>query len=387
MADTYKMLALTQAGFEPFLKEELEQIGAKNCVEDVREVAFEGDLKTMYMVNMHSRLAVRVLVPIANFTVNDEVSLYEQVKDFNWNEYLSINMTFNVEAAQVDSVIQSSRFVGFRVKDAIVDRFREQFGKRPFVAEKGAELVIHVLLKGRSCTLSLDSSGMPLSWRSYRANRGVAPLNEVFAAGLLKLTGWDPKKDTLYDPMLGSGTLLIEAALMASNTAPGLFRNKFGFMNWRNFEPGIWRIIQRQAREQVTSFPSTQIWGADISGQATHEARENIRNAGFGSSIIVETRDFIDSKPICEPGIMIMDAPLAKSIDGDLNDFYRNLGSTMKLHYPGFKAFVLSADRKALHQVGLRPDYKYTLYNGNLTSQFNGYELYHKNADSQPDEE
>jgi putative N6-adenine-specific DNA methylase len=248
MADTYKMLALTQAGFETFLKEELEQIGAKNCVEDVREVAFEGDLKTMYLVNMYSRLAVRVLVPITSFEIFNETSLYDQVKDFNWNEYLSINMTFNVEAAQVDSPIQSSRFIGYRVKDAIVDRFREQFGKRPFVEEKRPDMVIHAMVKGRKCTLSLDSSGMPLSWRSYRANRGVAPLNEVFAAGLLKLSGWDPKKDTLYDPMLGSGTLLIEAALMASNTAPGLFRNKFGFMNWRNFEPGIWRIIQRQAR-------------------------------------------------------------------------------------------------------------------------------------------
>ena len=387
MADTYKMVALTQAGFETFLKEELEDIGAKNCVEDIREVSFEGDLKTMYMVNMHSRLAVRVLVPITTLEVKDEAALYEQVKDFNWNEYLSINMTFNVEAAQVDSAIPSSRFLAYRVKDAIVDRFRDQFGKRPFLDERRADLVIHVLLKGTQCTLSLDSSGMPLSWRSYRANRGVAPLNEVFAAGLLKLSGWDPKKDTFFDPMTGSGTLLIEAALMASNTAPGLFRNKFGFMNWRNFEPGVWRIIQRQAREKVTRFPSTQIRGADISGQATHEARENVRNAGFGSDIIIETRDFLDSKPLCEPGVMIMDLPIAKSIDGNIDTFYRNIGSTMKLHYPGFKAFVLSADRKAMHQVGLRPDYKYTLYNGNLTSQYNGYNLYHKNADPKPVEE
>ncbi|PID93635.1 MAG: RNA methyltransferase [Bacteroidetes bacterium] len=378
MTDTYKMLALTQAGLEPFLKEELMEIGATQCQEGIREVEFEGTLQTMYRANMYSRLAVRILVPITSFEIEDETSLYEQAKAFNWNQYLSLNDTFNVEAAQVDSPVKSSRFAGFRVKDAIVDRFREQFGKRPFVEERHPEIIIHVMLKERQCTFSLDSSGMPLSWRSYRANRGVAPLNEVFAAGLLKLSGWDPKSETLYDPMTGSGTLLIEAALMAANSAPGLFRNKFGFMNWRNFEPGIWRAIQREAREKVTSFPSTQLWGADIDSRAVQEARENIRNAGFGSNILLKEQDFINSKPVCEPGVMILDLPLAKDIPGDLDEFYRSVGSTMKLHYPGFRAFILSADRRELHQIGLRPSSKTILYNGKLTSQLNGYELYHK---------
>ncbi len=388
MAETYNMLALTLSGLETHLKQELEEIGAKNCVEGIREVSFDGDLRTMYMVNMYSRLAMRVLVPLTTFTVMNETSLYEKTKEFNWNEHLDINMTFNVEGAQVDSRIPSSRFLAYRVKDAIVDRFRAQMGKRPFVDEKRPDVIVHVLLKEETCSISLDSSGLPLSWRSYRVNRGVAPLSEVLAAGLLKLSGWNPKTDTLHDPMTGSGTLLIEAALMASNTAPGLFRNKFGFMNWRNFEPGVWRIIQRQAREKIHSFPSTQISGADINEQTVFEARENIRSAGFGSDIILTTRDFIDSKPINEPGIIIIDPPIARHIRMDINDYYRTLGSTLKLHYAGYKAFIISADRKALHQIGLHADFKITLYNGNLTSQYNGYDLYHKkDVKPMPEEE
>ncbi|NCD43020.1 MAG: hypothetical protein EOL88_13140, partial [Bacteroidia bacterium] len=295
MNDTFPILAITLAGLEQPLKEEMNAIGAQKAVIGVREVAFEGTLETLYRANMHSRLAVRLLVPLITFDITDENDLYNKAKAYNWNNYLDIQMRFNVEGAQVDSPIHSSKFIAFRVKDAIVDRFRDQFGKRPFVDEKKPDIVIHVLIKGNQCTLSLDSSGMPLNWRSYRVNKGVAPLNEVLAAGLLKLSGWNPDNEVLHDPMCGSGTLLIEAAMMASHTAPGLFRARFGFQNWKNYEPGIWRIIQRKAREEITSFPSTQLSGADINEVAIHEARENIRNAGFGSQIIIETRDFIDA--------------------------------------------------------------------------------------------
>lgn len=391
MPNKFSMIAPTLSGLEELLCRELEQIGATDIVSHTRQVNFRGTLETMYKANMHSRLALNILVPLLSFRVTSEQDLYSNTKDYNWNEILDLQMTFAVDSTLVNSVLNSTQYASYRVKDAIVDRFRSQSGKRPFMDEKNPDVRVNVVIINEECTISLDSSGYPLFIRGYRIHKGTGSINEVLAAGMLALSGWKPT-EPFHDPMCGTATLLVEAALIASNKAPGLYRREFGFQNWRNYDPGVWRIIQRKAREQVVEFPSDQISGADIDEQVCIEARENITNSGFGNYILIKTRDFLDSKPMNKPGMVIMDTPFGRHVEnGDADAFYRKIGSTLKLHYPNNKAFILAPDRKAIRQVGLKPFFMETLYNGTLECRYYGYDLYHKNLlenqpDDQPDE-
>lgn len=376
MPSDFPIVAKTLSGLEDVLARELVELGAGKAKAGRRAVKLRGDLRTLYRINLHCRTATRILMPIKEFRVANEYQLYKQVGEIDWSQYLNPRGSLAVDVFLAGAVMTHSRYVAQKTKDAIVDQFREKLGCRPSVDRDNPDLRLNLHLAGKFATLSLDSSGSPLSKRGYRTSGGVAPLSEVLAAGILRLTGWTPG-ETLVDGMCGSGTFPIEAALMATNRAPGLLRREFGFQRWTNFDPSLWTELLDEAREQVQAEPAASIVGSDLDGALVDEAVENARRAGVSDLISFQKGGFEQLTPPDGPGTLVMNPPYGERLTiDDIGALYHRMGDAMKQHFAGYTAWILTASDKAAKQIGLRATRRIRLFNPPLECRLLRFELY-----------
>ena len=372
---SFPLLAKTVSGLEDLLKQELEDIGAVNLQILKRAVGFDGDQEVMYRANYRCRTALRILKPIKVFEVKEQSALYDEIKNISWEEFLTTNNSIAVDSVITDSVFSNSQFVSFRTKDAIIDRLRSQSGARPSIDLDNPDLRINIHIFKETCTVSLDSSGRSLHKRGYRVSTGIAPLNEVLAAGMIQLSGWD-KKAPLVDPMCGSGTLLIEGAMLADQIPPGYFKPEFGFMKWVDFDPELWYKIKETEDAKIANQGS-QIRGCDIASKAIDSTMQNIRFAKLLNRIKVENTPFESYRPPDEKGFLITNPPYDERMQmDDIIAFYKKIGDVLKKNYTGYEAWVISSDLRALKFIGLHPSKKITVFNGPLECRFVRFSLY-----------
>ena len=369
------LLAKTISGLEEILVRELTELGASDLKILKRAVSFQGNQELLYRSNYCCRTALRILLPILTFEIKEQADLYNGVNSIEWEMYLDSDQTLAVDAVIGDSVFTNSQFVSMRTKDAIVDRFRSKTGSRPSVSLDDPDFRINVHIYRGSCTVSLDSSGRSLHKRGYRQEAGIAPLNEVLAAGLLQLSGWD-RKVPLVDPMCGSGTILIEGAMLAYNIPPGVFNPNFGFMKWKDFNKELWMKIKEEEDAKITPSQGTFI-GIDISGRAVDGALRNIEFSGFSEIIKIEKNSFANVLPPPGSGFVVTNPPYDERIQmEDIIDFYKKIGDTLKKKYTGYEAWVISSDLRALKFIGLHPSKKVTIFNGPLECRLVRFTLY-----------
>jgi putative N6-adenine-specific DNA methylase len=367
--------AKTMAGLEEVLAGELQQTGAQNIKTGIRSVTFQGDQEVMYKANYLCRTALRILQPIASFSINTQQQLYNKVFDIAWEDIFGIHQTFALDGFVHESVFTHSKFAALRAKDAIADRFRKKFNQRPSVDPESPDVRINIHLSKNLVTVSLDSSGSSLHKRGYRTETGPAPLNEVLAAGMVLLSGWDRQTD-FYDPMCGSGTILIEAAMLAGNIPAGYYRKKYGFENWNNFNSTLWDKIKREAASQSKPFEA-QFFGSDISSRAIEHAIQNAKNAGLNETLSLKRRDFFKLVPQSEQGFIISNPPYDERMEeDDIIAFYRSIGDALKNNFNGFTGWLLSGNLDAIKKIGLKSSKRIILYNGPIESRFSKYELY-----------
>jgi len=375
MNSNYKMVAKTLFGFESLLARELRNLGAGHVKEGVRNVSFEGDTGFMYKANMCLRTAIKILKPIQSFYVRDEKDLYHKIYGMDWLEYLSSESTFAIDTIVNSDTFTHSLYVSQKVKDAIVDKFRDTEGKRPNVDLQSPDLGINVHIHRNQCTVSLDSSGKSLHQRGYRTATNIAPINEVLAAGILLHSGWDGRSDFL-DPLCGSGTFLIEAAMIACNIPVNINREEFAFQKWSDFDEDLFDKIRQASLNKTREFHH-KIVGYDKAPSAVRKARENVENAGLSDYISIEQQDFFKSSKFGEtPLHLVSNPPYGERLALDMESFYGNIGDTLKQHYPGTNAWFITANLEALKFVGLRTSRKIKLFNGRLESKLVCYQIY-----------
>ena len=369
------MLAKTLFGFEELLAQELRELGAGDIEIGTRSVSFTGDKGFMYKANLCCRPAIKILKPLKSFVIKDEDALYAAVKSIDWSQYMRVNDTFAVNATISGEQFTHSLFVAQKAKDAVVDQFREQTGDRPDVDLKYPDLSIDVHIRNNRCTLSLDSSGVSLHQRGYRLSTNIAPINEVLAAGCLLLAGWKGHSDFL-DPMCGSGTMLIEAAMIACNIPPNLNRKQFGFENWHDWDPDLFDVIEAAALKKMREFHFT-ITGYDIDPSVIDKARENINNAELSEFISIEKADFFTTQKLKDRHLhMVFNPPYGERIPVEMETFYKSLGDTLKQNYKDTEAWFITSNLESLKHVGLRTSRKIKLYNGSLESRLVKYDIY-----------
>jgi putative N6-adenine-specific DNA methylase len=375
MSDDFKMVAKTFYGFESILADELLSLGARNIEEGVRNVSFYGDLGFLYKVNLALSTSVRVLKPITSFKIKDEKDLYSSIYNFNWEDYLDVDDTFAVESNLNTDFFSHSLFVSQRVKDALVDRYRKLFKKRPNVDRDDPDFKINCHITDDICTISLDSSGKPLNQRGYRSETNIAPINEVLAAGIVKLSGWDCESDFL-DPMCGSGTLLIEAAMYAKNYPVNVNRKHFSFQNWKDWDSDLFELIKASALKKVKPF-NYKITGYDKAPSAITKCNQNIINSGFADIIEVSQDNFFTTTKSNDNFLQIVfNPPYGERLQIDIESFYKQIGDTLKSNYTNSNAWFITSSLEALKYVGLRPSRKIKLFNGKLESRLAKYEIY-----------
>ncbi len=376
MAKPEKYHAKTLKGLEPLLERELQALGAESTEVVNRGVTFYGGRSLMYKVNLGSRLALRLLVPVMQFEAADSDTLYRRVKNFDWSAYLDNKMTFSVDPVVHSPHFTNSQFVALRVKDAIADRFRERTHLRPSVNREQPDLLINVHISGRMVNVSLDSSGGSLHKRGYREGNFEAPLNEVLAAGMIMSTGWQGETPFL-DPMCGSGTLAIEAALIAANIPPGIFRKQYGFENWKDFDRELMEHMAHSlSAEKDVHVP---IIARDVNPKAVELTRQQVKKLELSRIVSVEEKDFAASDGM--EGITIVTNPPygERMKPEDIELLYSMIGDTLKHRFPGSDAWILSSSGKALKRVGLKPDSKQKLLNGSLECSFVNYKTFKGN--------
>ena len=377
MKDNFKMIATTQFGLEEVLASELRALGAQEVQLSTRAVEFWGDKHLLYKVNIWCRTAIRVLVPFADFYARDEEEMYRQVSRISWQQYLSNDQTFAINAVVSNSTFQHSLFLAQLTKDAIVDQFRRKTGNRPSIDVAQPDIRLNLHMFENKVTLALDASGDSLHRRGYRLQTNVAPLNEVLAAGIIALTGWD-KKSPFIDPMCGSGTLLIEAAMLAYNIAPGLYRQQgFGFMSWPDYDQKVYEDLLAEARSQRLPEAEIDIIGSDIDREYINAARNNITEAQLEDEIRVRVRDIKEAAGTGEPGIVVLNPPYGERLGtDDLNQLYKTIGDTLKSNFSGYDAYVFTGNQEASKNIGLRTSRRIPLYNGPIECRLLKYELY-----------
>ena len=376
MMKKFPMIAKTSFGFEDILIEELKTYDASDIRKATRAVFFSGTLETMYTINLNSRISLRVLKPIRTFPAANEQQLYDEVKKIDWSEFLSADDTLAVDAVTVKSNLTHSLYISLKTKDAIVDQFRDKTGKRPNVDLRFPKVRINVHLSDNIASVALDSSGDSLHKRGYRVQQGEAPLNETLAAGMVLLSGWD-RNSPLSDLMCGSGTILIEAAMIARNIAPGSFRNEFGFERWIDFDAPLWESVKQKAKSIEKAELDFQITGIDRSHQVISHARENANAAGVANEITFHEMPFEHYTPTETAQTIVTNPPYGGRLtDTDLFDLYKNIGDQLKKKYQGSVAWVLTANRDAAKYIGLHASRKIQLYNGALECRFLKFELY-----------
>ena len=374
MAQQFELIAKTFMGLEPVLAKELAQLGASDVQVGRRMVSFMGDKELMYRANFQLHTAIRILKPIKHFKALSADDVYDGVKDIDWSEYIGLEKTFAVDSVVFSEEFRHSKFVAYKVKDAIVDQFRERTGKRPNISISNPDIRLHIHIAEDKCTLCLDSSGESLHRRGYRQESVEAPLNEVLAAGMILMTGWQGDCDFI-DPMCGSGTLLIEAALIAHNMAPGLFRKEYAFEKWPDFDADLFdKIYNDDSQEREFHH---HIYGYDIDIKAVNTARLNAKAAGLTSDITVEEQDFKDFVKPREKSIIVCNPPYGERISTpDLLGTYKMIGERLKHQFTGNDAWILSYREECFEQIGLKPSIKIPLFNGSLECEFRKYQMF-----------
>ena len=349
-------------------------MGANDVVIGRRMVSFTGDKEMMYRANFQLHTAIRILKPIRHFKAKSADDVYEEIKKIDWTEYLGTEKTFTVDSVVFSEEFRHSKFVSYKVKDAIVDQFREKTGKRPNISVANPDIRLNMHIADDKCTLSLDSSGESLHRRGYRQESVEAPLNEVLAAGMILLSGWQGDTDFI-DPMCGSGTLLIEAALIAKNMAPGLFRKEYAFEKWPDFDADLFDNIYND--ESMEREFNHKIYGYDIDIKAVNTARMNVKAAGLSDIISVEQQDFKEFTQPQNKSIMITNPPYGERISTpDLMGTYKMIGERLKHQFKGNDAWILSYREECFDQIGLKPSIKIPLYNGSLECEFRKYQMF-----------
>ena len=368
------MQAKTFYGFEKILAKEISELGGANVKIRNRLVEFEGDNGFMYKANYSLRTAVRILKPIHKFRAKNEDELYEEVKKYEWENIFHENQSFRIDFTVNSPNFKHSQFAALKVKDAIVDRFRDLTNKRPNVEKNNPDIVVNLHISHTTVTLSLDSSGEPLFKRGYRKETGLAPINEVMAAGLLSMAGWDGKGNFL-DPMCGSGTLLIEAAMMAMNIPAQLHREHFSFENWRDFDQELFDKIKETRLNRIREFHG-EIIGYDINMLMIKVAQMNIKSADLEEFIKVKQVNFFQTKKEHFPLLIIFNPPYGERMETTTEDFYRKIGDTLKNNYPNTFAWFITSDLESARDTGLWYSEKIKLFNGKIETEFVKYEIY-----------
>ena len=370
-----KLTAKTLYGLENIMAEELREIGAADVKPANRAVLFSGNSELLYKVNYCSRYALSVLVSVDDFRITSKDDLYRRALRTDWSSVMDPDSTFSVVPVVNSKLFGHTGYPGLIVKDAIADHFRNKSGRRPSVNTSDPDVLVNLHISNNDVNLSIDSSVVPLFKRGYRKVQGAAPLNEVLAAGILKLSGWNDSFP-LVDPMCGSGTIAIEAGLIAFHIPPGKLRPFFGFSRWKDFDEELFDRVKREADSRITGN-SVNISASDISEQAVEQAVENIRSAGLAGKINVELLDFTAAVPKEPGGFLVFNPPYGQRLQPDeIENLYKMIGSVMKHNFPGYRAWIITAGRELLKNVGLKPKSKYTLYNGALECVLAGYELY-----------
>ena len=375
MNDNFKMIAKTLFGFEEILATELRNLGAQKVETGVRMVSFYGDKGFMYKANIALRTALKILKPIKEFRAFNEQSLYKGIQNIDWTDFLSNNKTFVIDTTVNSEIFNHSQFVALKTKDAIVDQFRELTGQRPSIDKDFPDLRINIHIQNETCSVSLDTSGSSLHHRGYRTATNIAPINEVLAAGMLLLSGWDGQCDFL-DPMCGSGTILAEAAMIACQIPANINRKEFAFEKWNDWDNDLFDKVTDSLLKKTRDFHFT-IKGYDKAPSAVSKAKDNIRNANLDEYISISQENFFDTKKETDGKLfMVFNPPYGERLDIDLERFYNEIGDTFKQNYPNTEAWFITANLEALKFVGLRPSRKIKLFNGKLEARLVKYEIY-----------
>ena len=372
--ENLKIQIKTFFGLEEILAEEIRKLGGANVEVKNRAVNCEGDLGFLYKINYSARTALKILVPVLTFKAWDENRFYDKLFAFPWDELMTVDQTFAIDTTIYSERFNHSQFISLKMKDAIADYFNFKFRKRPSVDTQQPDVKFHLHIDRELVTISVDSSGDPLFKRGYRKEQGEAPINEVLASGMLQLAGWDGKGNFL-DPMCGSGTLLIEAAMIAMDLPAQIFRKKFGFQNWLNYDAELFQTIKDVRINRVKEFTG-KIVGYDLDSNMLHASRINIESAEMEDVIEVREQDFFESKKELFPLLMVFNPPYDERIEIADDEFYKRIGDTFKKSYPNTLAWLISSDLDAMKKIGLRPSRKIKLFNGKLECRFMQYEMY-----------
>ncbi len=379
----FRMVAKTIFGLENLCAEELKKLGADNTEILNRAVGFDGNIGIMYKANLLLRTSLRVLVQFAEFEVANEDDLYEKVKSIEWEKLITINDTLAIDTVLNTEIFNHSQYISQKTKDAICDRFREKFDNiRPSVDFDNPTLRLHLHISRNRCIIALDSSGDSLHKRGYREKTNLAPINEVLAAGLVQLSEWD-RRSTFVDGMCGSGTILIEAAMLAANIPAGYFREQYGFMNWKQllpFDKELWETIHIAAIERI-STENIILYGIELSPNVARKAKENVKRSKTEDMIRIRCADFLESDTPPTVGskpILLMNPPYGERMDQeeDINALYHSVGDTFKKKYSGYECWIISSNLEAMKNVGLSTSKRLVVYNGQLECRFFRYSIY-----------
>ena len=376
MSDNYKMIAKTFYGFEEILSQELLKLGAQKIIKGNRNVSFYGDKGFMYKSNISLRTALKIIKPIKEFKFKDIDEYYKKIYEIKWEDYLDCNSSFLINSVVFNSkIFNNSKFTSLKAKDAIADRFRDKFKNRPSINSFNPELKIEIHVNRNFCTISLDSSGESLHKRGYKKYNSVAPLNEVLAAGIILMSAWDKKSD-LLDPMCGTGTFLIEAAMIARNIAPNLNRLAFAFEKWKDWDNELFETIEESVKSKEIEFEH-KLYGFDISSAMIKKAEKNIEISDLGVDIQIVKKDFLTSiKTDNDKLHLLINPPYDKRISADVNQLYKNIGDTLKNNYLYSDVWIITANLEAIKSIGLKSNKKIKLFNANLESRLLNYKIY-----------
>jgi putative N6-adenine-specific DNA methylase len=370
-----RFVAKTLYGLEKVLAEELISLGAAEIQRVNRAVLFKGDKNLLYRVNYSSRTAISVLMVIADFRIRSKDDLYKEGLKVEWDRYMNADDTFSIVPVVNSPYFSHTGYAGLILKDTVADYFRNKSGRRPSVDSNDPTILINLHISNDLVTISIDSSVVPLFKRGYRQEQTVAPLNEVLAAGILLLSGWNASV-TLTDPMCGSGTIPIEAGLIACNIPPGKFRQFFGFQRWKDYDEELFEKTRQETESQIRPSP-VKIFGSDILEHATQQSRANVAKAGLTDVVSIEVSDFRDLKAVDDKGYVFLNPPYGQRLKPDeIDQLYSMIGTTLKHNFPGITAWLITSNKESLKNVGLKPKEKHTLFNGALECILLKYEMY-----------
>ncbi len=372
----YTITIKTLFGLEPVLANELNQLGYKEHETHIRAISLKGELKDIYYLNLHLRTAISILVEFEKFSIKNDSELYHKLKKIKWTDVFDLDKTFSIRGAVNSKMFKHSQFPILVCKDAIVDSFMKEYDDRPNVDTKSPDLVFDLHIRDRDVTVSLNSSGVPLYQRGYRTRTGIAPINEVLASGMIQMTGWKGETD-LYDFFCGSGTILIEAALIANDIPSNINRKGYAFQKWKNYDQAMWEEIYDAANKRPKRDLGIKIIGSDIDAEVIQSARNNIKRLPLGRTIEFQIKSFEDFEPESDNGVVVSNPPYGKRINPDsILEMYQGIGDKLKKDFNGFDCWIISSNLEVMKFIGLKPSRKIKLFNGSDECSFRKFEVY-----------